>query len=121
MIILSLVFLAFRYDEKTYVKTELYFGLSRNDSGYVTGSEWQAFEDTVIAVTFPNGSTSFEANGKWMNEYGIAVSEKSKMIVLINELTPELSARIDTVREKYKRYHSQSAVLRVDQKVEISF
>jgi len=49
------------------------------------------------------------------------ISEKSKVVVLINEMTPGVSAQIDSVREKYRRYHHQTAVLRVDQKVKISF
>lgn len=119
--VVSLLFYSFKNDEKQYVKTELYFGLSRNDSGVVTQDEWLAFEDTVIATLFPYGSTVFESNGKWMNESGVIISERSKMVTLINELTPELSAQIDTLRERYKRYHHQSSVMRIDQKVEVSF
>lgn len=119
--VVSLLFYSFKNDEKQYVKTELYFGLSRNDSGIVTQDEWLAFEDTVITTLFPYGSTVFESNGKWMNENGFIISERSKMVTLINELTPKLSAQIDTLRERYKRYHHQSSVIRVDQKVEVSF
>jgi hypothetical protein len=119
--VISLLFYSFKNDEKQYMKTELYFGLSRNDSGVVTQDEWLAFEDTVIATLFPYGSTIFESNGKWMNESGVIISERSKLVTLINELTPELSAKIDTLRERYKRYHHQTSVMRVDQRVEVSF
>jgi phenylpropionate dioxygenase-like ring-hydroxylating dioxygenase large terminal subunit len=112
---------SFKNDDRTFVKTELYFGLSRNDSGFVAEDEWLAFEDTVITLAFPNGSTTHDTKGKWRNEYGVVISEKSKMVALINEMTPDVSAQIDSVREKYKRYHHQTAVLRVDHKVEISF
>lgn len=121
LIAVSLVFYSFKNDEKIFVKTELYFGQSRNDSGNVLVEEWQAFEDTVISKTFSNGSTIHDANGKWMNEYGTVISEKTKVVVLINEMNPEVSAQIDSLREKYKRYYWQSSVLRVDQKVDISF
>lgn len=117
----SFLFYSFRNDDKISVKTELYFGQSRNDGGEVTPEEWQAFADTVITAYFPNGSTTFDAGGRWMNGYGAVISERSKMVVLINEMAPDISARIDSVREKYKRYHHQDAVLRVDQRVEISF
>ncbi len=120
-IAVSFVFYSFKNDDKTFVKTELYFGQSHNDSGEVMQAEWQAFADTVITAYFPNGSTTLEASGRWLNEYGTVISEKSKVVVLINEMTPDVSAGIDSVREKYKRYHHQTAVLRVDQKVEISF
>lgn len=121
LIAVSFVFYSFKNDEKTFVKTELYFGLSRNDSGLVTEEEWQAFEDTVITLAFPNGSTTHDTKGKWRNEYGTVISEKSKVVVLINELAPDVSVQVNNLREKYKRYHHQTAVLRVDQKVEISF
>jgi hypothetical protein len=118
---ISMMFYSFKNDESSWVKTELYFGLSRNDSGYVTWEEWQSFHDTVITRAFQSGSTTFEANGRWLNEFGIVISENSKVVVLINEMNPDVSAKIDSLREKYKRYHHQSAVLRVDQKVEVSF
>lgn len=121
LVIVSAFFYSFKNDEITYVKTELYFGLSRNDSGYISLDEWQSFHDTVITQSFQNGSTTMDANGRWLNEYGTVISENSKVVVLINEMNPDISAKIDSLREKYKRYHHQSAVLRVDQKVEVSF
>src|SRR5688572_25000938 len=86
LISVSIVFSSFRNDEKIFVKTELYFGQSRNDSGNVLQEEWQAFEDTVITKTFSNGLTIHDANGKWMNEYGTLISEKTKVVVLINKM-----------------------------------
>ena len=117
----SFILYSFKNDEKAFVKTELYFGQSRNDSGEVAAEEWRAFSDTVITAYFPNGSTTIEASGRWMEQSGRIISERSKLVVLINEMSPDVSAQIDSVREKYKRYHHQDAVLRVDQKVEISF
>jgi len=67
----SVLFSSFKNDEKSFVKTELYFGLSRNDSGYVAEEEWQAFEDAVITLAFPNGSTTHDTKENGVMNTGL--------------------------------------------------
>jgi hypothetical protein len=103
------------------VKTELYFGLSKNTGGYVSQEEWDAFEDSVIVKIFSSGSTTLEAKGRWMNENGDVIKENSKLVIALNEMTPELSEKIDLIREKYKKSFNQSSVLRIDYRTNASF
>ena len=103
------------------VKTELYFGLSKNTGGYVSQEEWDAFEDSVIVKILSSGSTTIEGKGRWLNENGDVIKENSKLVIAVNEMTPDLNEKINSIREKYKKYFDQSSVLRIDYKVEASF
>lgn len=103
------------------IKTELFFGLSKKTGGYVTQDEWNAFEDSVIVKVFSSGMTTIEGKGRWINENGDVIKENSRIVVALNQMTPELNEQIDTIREKYKKYFDQSSVLRVDCKAEAGF
>ncbi|MEO8512355.1 MAG: DUF3574 domain-containing protein [Ignavibacteria bacterium] len=121
IITVSVALFAFRPADNNYTKTELYFGQSKNTGGKVSQEEWNAFEDSVIVKVFSSGSTTFETRGRWLNENGDVIKEDSRIVMAVNKMTPELSAEIDSIREKYKKYFSQSSVLRIDQTAEVSF
>ncbi len=55
-----------------------------------------------------------------MDKSGI-VREESRLAIFIIKMNDSLSAQIDTVRAKYKRYFNQSSVLRTDQLINASF
>lgn len=102
-------------------KTELYFGLSKPDGSMVSASAWQSFADTVIAKTFTEGSTIIDGQGQWLGHNGKLVSEPSKILIILSKLTPERSQQIETIREKYKKYYQQEAVMRVDEQLKVAF
>lgn len=102
-------------------KTELYFGLSKPDGSMVSNKDWQAFADTVITKTFIQGSTLIDARGQWLGNDGKLISESSKILIIISKLNQEQSKQINLVREKYKKYFQQEAVLRVDKRVKVEF
>ncbi len=104
-----------------WIKTELYFGMTKNSGGIVKQDEWDAFEDSVIVKVFSAGSTTIEGSGIWLNENGDVIKEKTMVVISVNKMTPELSAAIDAIREKYKLYFSQSSVLRIDHPAGVSF
>ncbi len=112
---------AFKPADNNYTKTELYFGQSKNTGGTVSQEEWSAFEDSVVVKVFSSGSTTFETRGRWLNENGDVIKENSRIVMAVNPMTPELSQKIDELREKYKKYFDQSSVLRIDQQAEVSF
>lgn len=117
----AVLFYAFMPSDNGWTKTELYFGLTKNTGGIVTQEEWNAFEDSVIVKVFSSGSTTLDSRGRWLNENNDVIKENSRIVVAVNIMTPELSAAIDTIREKYKRYYAQSSVLRIEQNAEVSF
>ncbi|WP_162794105.1 DUF3574 domain-containing protein [Runella rosea] len=102
-------------------KTELYFGLSKPDGSMISSNAWQAFADTVIAKTFTEGSTIIDGQGQWLGHNGKLVSEPSKILIVLSKLTPERSQQIESIREKYKKYYQQEAVMRVDEQLKVAF
>jgi hypothetical protein len=110
---------AFRGEKMT--KTELYFGLSKPDGSAVSEAAFQAFADTVIAKTFTEGSTIINGKGQWLGQNGQLISEPSKILIVLSRLTPERSRQIELIREKYKKYYQQEAVMRVDESLKVAF
>ena len=103
-------------------QTELYFGMSKMHGGEVTEEQWDSFADSVISKVFANGMTIHGVLGQWQDpRTGQRISENTRLVVGVNEMTKELSARIDTVRAKYCRYHDQASVLRIDQRVKMNY
>lgn len=109
----------FRGDKMT--KTELYFGLSKPDGSSISEESFQAFADTVIAKAFTEGSTIINGKGQWLGHNGQLVSEPSKILIVLSKLTPERSKKIEIIREKYKKYYQQEAVIRVDEQLKVAF
>lgn len=102
-------------------ETDLFFGLSKPDGSMISNKDWQAFADTVITKSFTQGSTLIDARGQWLGNDGKLISESSKILIIISKLNPERSKQINLVREKYKKYFQQEAVLRVDKRVKVEF
>jgi hypothetical protein len=103
-------------------KTELYFGMSKPGGGSVSSEEFTAFTDTVIAPLFYGGFSVIKADGAWLDaETGKTVFEESRIVVHYSEMNEKISAEIDTIRAKYKRYFNQQAVLRADQNASVNF
>ena|SRR5205085_6543476 len=118
--LLACSFIIIKSSDKNYTKTELYFGFSKTDGSSVTKEEWNAFADSVISRVFSNGSTVIESHGQWRENENL-ISEESRIVISINEMTPELENKIDEIREKYKNYFHQSSVLKVEQPVQANF
>lgn len=95
-------------------RTELFFGLDRENASPVSETEWQNFVDTKVTPRFSSGLTMFNANGQYLMDNGNLVHENSKVIVLLHDGSNTISQSIDTIREEYKSQFSQEAVLRID-------
>ena len=110
-------------NDKKFIKTELYFGLNRIDGTKITELEWEAFADSVISKTYTKGATILKCDGRWLDGETL-IKEESRIVVYfskIYEMTDEFSAEIDLIREKYKTYYHQQAVLRTDEFINASF
>ncbi|MBN1270126.1 MAG: DUF3574 domain-containing protein [Kiritimatiellae bacterium] len=103
-----------------FIKTELYFGLSKPD-GLVTEEEFQSFVDDFVTPRFEEGLTILNADGQYMGEVRDLVKEKSKVVILIHEDTPQASKTIEFIRAAYRRRFQQESVLRTTERVEVSF
>ena len=89
-------------------RVELYFG-----AGRVTALAWAAFLRGVVTPRFPDGLTSYEAQGRWRGPDG-ATAERTRVVVIFYRPDRGSDARIDAIRAIYKARFRQRSVLRAD-------
>jgi hypothetical protein len=109
-----------RAGETAAVLDSLYFGRSMPD-GEVKPEEWQKFLATVITPRFPEGLTSWPADGQWRNDAGELVKESSYVLQLAHADLPQAENAIQEVMSIYKNRFHQRAVLRVRTRTCMSF
>lgn len=99
-----------------YVRTELYFGLTKPDGSTLTESEWVAFVDEIITPRFPDGFTVVDGKGQWRNSAGKIVKESSRVFIVVypRKTRADASKKIDEVRAEYKKRFNQESVMRID-------
>lgn len=99
-----------------WIRTELFFGLSRPDGSSISESEWESFLDAVITPRFPEGLTVLSASGQWQGDDNQIVEEPSKLLILLypREAIPESHREIEEIRAAYEVRFLQESVLRAD-------
>ena len=94
------------------VRTTLYFGLSKaHTKGSVSELEWQMFLKDEVTSRFPDGLTSWEAEGQWRSADGVIGHERSKVLLLVHSDTPAARTSVQTVIERYRKSFDQESVL----------
>jgi len=104
-----------------FLRTELFFGLSRADRPEVSEEEFQAFIDTEVTPRFPDGLTLINGKGQFRDSRGTTVQEKSKLLILLYSFNRETNQAIETIRNEYKNDFQQESVLRTDEQQCVSF
>ncbi|MBI2212830.1 MAG: DUF3574 domain-containing protein [Acidobacteria bacterium] len=97
----------------------LYFGTA-SPAGAVSSERWEAFVASEITPRFPNGLTSWRANGQWLAKNGELQHEESYVLYVVHADTLENDAAIRAIIERYREAFQQEAVLRVRQAVCVS-
>ncbi len=107
--------------QKTFLKDELYFGLTKPGGETISDPEWQEFVKEVITPRFREGLTALDGSGQFLNRDGILIRENSKIVILIYENSPAKNRAIQEIIENYKRRFQQESVLRTTSEVKVSF
>jgi hypothetical protein len=71
-----------------FMRTTLYFGLSKSSSGKVSDREWTDFLRDQVTARFPQGFTVMEGNGQWRLATGRIQRERSKVLLLVHDRDP---------------------------------
>lgn len=100
---------------------ELYFGRNIGDQPGVSEADWRAFLDEEVTPRFPGGLTVIDAAGQWRNQSGAIGREASKVLVIVLSGRSDERARLDAIREAYKRRFRQEAVMLVERAACIAF
>ena len=96
-----------------FVRTELFFGLSR-PGGRISQRQFDRFVDDKVTPRFPDGLTLLSGRGQFRLDDGDIVEEGSKLLVLLHEGGADRSAAIDAIRAEYVDRFDQQSVLRTD-------
>ncbi len=101
-------------------RTELIFGSERAGAAPVSDAEWRDFLDAEIATRFPDGFTTYEANGGWRGAHGV-VRESSHVLLVWSDGAEGASKKFEELRALYRKRFSQESVLRADETDCVSF
>lgn len=110
-------------DSRLFVRTELFFGLSKADGSEVTDLEFQQFLNREVTPKFPDGLTLLSGRGQFKNSSGQIIKEPAKLLILIYPLeqSSNSSQNIEQIRKAYKIAFQQNSVLRTDESSCVSF
>ncbi|MEJ6789843.1 DUF3574 domain-containing protein [Brevundimonas sp. BR2-1] len=100
---------------------ELYFGRNIGDQPGVSEADWRAFLDEEVTPRFPDGLTVIDAAGQWRSQSGAIGREASKVLVIVLSGRSDERARLDAIREAYKRRFRQEAVMLVERAACVAF
>jgi hypothetical protein len=102
---------------KAMNRVELIFGLRRAQGiggEGVTEAEWYDFLETEVTPRFPDGLTAFDGYGQWKRPDGRIARIASKVLLTWYDPAPDAEAKIEAVREAFKKRFEQLSVMRVD-------
>ena len=109
------------FGAESFVRTELFFGLSR-PGGVVSEAEFKAFVDARVTPRFPDGLTLLTGVGQFREASQAIIVEGSKLLVLLYpRKDAEANRKIEQIRGEYKQTFQQQSVLRADEASCVSF
>lgn len=100
---------------------QLFFGRSMGGMGEVSDADWRAFVDAEVSPRFPDGLTISDVYGQWKSPAGDFVREDSKALFIVLAGRPGERARLELIRDAYKRRFHQQSVLLVEQRACVAF
>ena len=103
------------------ISDRLYFGRSIPGGGTVSAADWAGFLRDVVTPRFPAGLTTWRAEGQWRDASGAIVQEESFVLELIHSANARSDTGIDEIIAEYKRRFRQESVLRVRDRVDVTF
>lgn len=95
---------------KSYVRTTLYFGLSR-PAGSISDAEWQEFLTNEVTPRFPDGLTVWEADGQWRRADATIGRERAKVLLVVHDGKTAALKALQELVARYKQKFQQESVL----------
>ena len=99
-----------------FYRTELYMGMSIPGGSMVSDEAWEKFLAEVVTPQFPAGFTILGGRGQYREASGTIAKEPSHVLVFLYPKTERkvAGAKIEQIRNEYKKRFSQESVLRLD-------
>jgi Protein of unknown function (DUF3574) len=112
---------------RPFIRTELFFGLSKPDQAQVTELEFQQFINREVTPRFPDGLTLLSGRGQFKTSSNKIVKEPTNLLILIypqDRLAPDKVSqnhKVEQICKAYKLAFQQESVLRSDELSCVSF
>ena len=103
------------------VQAQLFFGRDVTGRAMISEAEWRGFLDDEVTPRFPAGSSVGDFNGQYRDNGGMIVREQSKLLLIVTAGGTVDEAKLNAVRDAYKRRFSQESVLLVESPVCVGF
>jgi len=98
--------------QQPFVNALIYFGTATPD-GVVSTEAWDGFLRDIVTPRFPDGLTTWDADGQWLSKDGTLTREASHVLNLVYQDDASKESSIQTIVSEYKKQFRQEAVLRV--------
>jgi hypothetical protein len=92
------------------VMSRLYFGQA-TPSGAVTEAQWQAFVADSVTPRFPAGFTELRADGRWRDDRGAVIEERTRVVEIAHDTAPATRQRVRAIAFDYQHRFAQQSVL----------
>lgn len=107
---------------EAWVESTLYMGRGLADGRMAADADVQAFVAETIVPAFPDGFTIVDARGHWRDSRtGRAAGETTVVFVVAHPPGPDADAALHRIADAYIERFGQSAVLRSDHPVCVTF
>jgi len=104
---------------RTMMQTQLFFGRNVPGRAMVSDDEWRQFLDEEVSPRYPAGFSVADIDGQYRNAGGGIVRERSKQLLIVGPGVD--GAKLDAIRDAYKRRFNQESVLLVESPVCAAF
>jgi hypothetical protein len=106
---------------KSVNRTELFFGLRKQNGTEVKNAEFQQFLDREVTPRFPDGFTVISGRGQFKDARGAILQERSRLLILLYPMAASNNQQIERIRTAYIKAFQQQSVLRSDNLACVAF
>ncbi len=104
-----------------WIADRLYFGRAMPGGDSVSGEAWNGFLRDVVTPRFPEGLTTWSAEGQWRDSAGSIIREASFVLELMHPPSSQSEERIEAIIGDYKERFAQESVLWVREDIVVRF
>jgi hypothetical protein len=94
-----------------YTEYQLFFG--RGGPIEVDEAAWNGFVADTVQPRFPDGLTTVDASGQWLDPSGKLQKERAKLLIVLAQPSEDGMRKIDEISQEYERRFNQMSVLRI--------
>jgi hypothetical protein len=108
-------------NQNVWELNRLYFGRAMPNGREVSEREWKQFLAENVTPSFPEGLTVWHAEGQWPNDSGRIAQERTFVLEIAYLPDTLKNRKLQTVIDRYSHCFQQQSVMRITEKVQVSF